>query len=86
LHQSLLHDVFLAVSDWVRAEPGRGRAWLPLDVRIDDRNVFARPAVVRRDPRTAPPEWPPLADPGSRDRGALPVDVALRRRREAARL
>ena len=41
LHQSVLHDLFLAVGDWIRAAPGRGRAWLPLDVRLDDRNVFA---------------------------------------------
>jgi Uma2 family endonuclease len=62
LHQSVLHDVFLAVSDWVRAEPGRGRAWLPLDVRIDDRNVFAPDLLWytegrgpgRHDPRPSP--------------------------------
>lgn len=40
LHQMVLRAVFLAISDWCRAAPGRGREWLPLDVRIDDRNVF----------------------------------------------
>ncbi|MGI8729332.1 MAG: Uma2 family endonuclease [Solirubrobacteraceae bacterium] len=40
LHQMVLRTVFLAISNWCSAAPGRGLEWLPLDVRIDERNVF----------------------------------------------
>ncbi|MGI8729339.1 MAG: Uma2 family endonuclease [Solirubrobacteraceae bacterium] len=39
-HQVVLMKLILALGDWVRAEDGRGLMTLPLDVRIDDYNVF----------------------------------------------
>jgi Uma2 family endonuclease len=40
LHQFVLLDVQRAVDDWARAMPGRGSISLPLDVKLDERNVF----------------------------------------------
>jgi Uma2 family endonuclease len=40
LHQAVKGELMYELSRWTRMEPGRGRVWLPLDVRIDDRNVF----------------------------------------------
>jgi len=40
LHQYVLRDLLFALETWARAEPGRGRATLPLDVRLDDLNVY----------------------------------------------
>jgi Uma2 family endonuclease len=39
LHQFVLLDVQRALDDWARATPGRGSISLPLDVKLDDRNV-----------------------------------------------
>ncbi len=41
LHQGVLGELFFAIGDWRRAACGRGHSWLPLDVRMDDFNVFA---------------------------------------------
>ena len=40
-HQIVLRDLFVAVHAWAQAEPGRGDVSWPLDVLIDERNVFA---------------------------------------------
>lgn len=40
LHQYVLSDVHTALVIWTRAAPGRGRATLALDVRLDTRNVY----------------------------------------------
>ena len=40
-HQLVLRDLFVALHDWERAAPGRGVVFWPLDVLIDERNVFA---------------------------------------------
>jgi Uma2 family endonuclease len=40
LHAYVRDDVALALHDWSRAAPGRGRAVSPLDVQLDERNVF----------------------------------------------
>ena len=40
LHNYVATDLILALSDWARAEPGRGRVMIPIDVLLDDRNVF----------------------------------------------
>lgn len=40
LHQGVLGNLHIAVANWTRAASGRGRVWLPLDVRMDDHNVF----------------------------------------------
>jgi Uma2 family endonuclease len=39
-HQRVVVRLLVALSDWTRAESGRGEAILPLDVRIDDLNVY----------------------------------------------
>jgi len=40
LHQFVLTEVFVALSDWARGVPGRGRVSPPLNVKLDERNVF----------------------------------------------
>ncbi|MDX6720418.1 MAG: hypothetical protein QOJ63_2672 [Solirubrobacteraceae bacterium] len=39
-HQIAVLDLLTALLDWTRAEPGRGRPMLPLDVRLDELNVY----------------------------------------------
>lgn len=39
-HQFVLADLLRALDAWARESPGRGRVTLPIDVKIDDRNVF----------------------------------------------
>lgn len=39
-HQTLVGRIYLALGNWAAAAPGRGRVWLPLDLRIDDWNVL----------------------------------------------
>ena len=41
LHQRVLQRLLRALEDWTLAQPGRGDVSLPLDVRLDDCNVFA---------------------------------------------
>jgi len=40
-HQIIRDDIHFALMSWARAAPGRGRATSPLDVLIDNRNVYA---------------------------------------------
>jgi Uma2 family endonuclease len=40
-HQRVLRDLFVALHDWARAAPRRGEVSWPLDVLIDERNVFS---------------------------------------------
>ncbi len=40
LHQRVLMDLAFALETWTRAHPGRGETTLPLDVQLDDRNVY----------------------------------------------
>ena len=39
-HQHVCTDLLFALLSWSRAESGRGFAIMPLDVRLDDRNVY----------------------------------------------
>ena len=41
LHNVVAMNLIVALSDWTRAEAGRGRMFIPLDVQLDDLNVFA---------------------------------------------
>jgi Uma2 family endonuclease len=41
LHQQVKGELFYALTQWCKQVPGRGRTWLPLDVLIDESNVFA---------------------------------------------
>lgn len=41
-HQRVLGDLYSALDRWIRAVPeGRGSPWWPLDVLIDEHNVFS---------------------------------------------
>lgn len=40
-HQYLLFELIFAISTWIRAGDGRGAVSLSIDVRLDDRNVYA---------------------------------------------
>ncbi len=39
-HQKLTGKLFVALTEWARAQPRRGQASLTVDVLLDDRNVF----------------------------------------------
>lgn len=41
LHQGVLKDLVFALEAWIRAHPTLGEVTLPLDVRLDERNVYA---------------------------------------------
>ena len=40
LHQYVLKDLLFALETWARAAPGRGCLMLPLDIRLDELNVY----------------------------------------------
>ncbi len=40
LHNYVAGDLEFALQSWARARPGRGRVMIPLDVLLDERNVF----------------------------------------------
>ncbi len=67
LHGDVVGDLYLALTTWTGGAPGRGKATLPIDVQLDERNVFAPDvlwyaegrAPARLDPR--PYAMPDLA-------------------------
>jgi Uma2 family endonuclease len=68
LHQYVLRDLLFALESWLRAEPGRGRSSLPLDVRLNDLNVFEPDVMWYADGRA----------PGRDDDGPSPIpDIAV---------
>ena len=62
LHQLVARELFSAVLHWTSAAPGRGDVSFPIDVRLDDRNVFGPDIIwyaegrahARHDPRPYP--------------------------------
>ena len=62
LHQIVLRDLQRALDLWTLAAPGRGAIMLPLDVKLDERNVFGPDLLWyaegrvpgRHDPRPYP--------------------------------
>lgn len=62
LHQWTVQELYGALRDWTSEEPARGSISLPLDVRVDDRNVYGPDLMwypdgrgpARRDPRPYP--------------------------------
>ena len=40
-HQYLVGEIYALLREWTRAAPGRGRASLSVDVRVDERNAYA---------------------------------------------
>ena len=67
LHGDVQRDLLVALVMWTRAEPGRGAAAWPRDVRLDERNVFAPDVLWYREERVwnrndpAPYPMPDLA-------------------------
>jgi len=60
-HSRVCTFLWTALIDWCRARPGRGEVFNPIDVPIDERNVFAPDISWYREERRPP-------------RGALRVD------------
>lgn len=62
LHGRVLGELQFALESWVRAKSGRGRVAVPLDVRLDHRNVFVPDllwyAEGRAPARDAAPPYP----------------------------
>lgn len=62
LHQLVLRDLFRALDAWTSTAPGRGSVSWPIDVKLDERNVFgpdllwyaAGRAPARHDDRPYP--------------------------------
>jgi len=52
LHQRVQTRLIVAISVWAGAAPGRGEAILPLDVRIDELNVYASDVLWYAEGRT----------------------------------
>jgi Uma2 family endonuclease len=40
-HQRVAAEIFFQLTTWLRAHPGHGEAGIPVDVHLDDYNVFA---------------------------------------------
>jgi Uma2 family endonuclease len=40
-HQRIAFEICLQMTNWLRANPGHGEAGIPVDVHLDDLNVFA---------------------------------------------
>ena len=60
MHQYVLFGLATALWSWTSERPGRGRVTLPLDVAIDDRNVFGPDLLWYADGRapTDDDAWP----------------------------
>lgn len=67
-HQRALRVIDRALDRWAEADERRGEVVFPIDVKLDERNVFA-PDVLWYSPRTAP-------DQGSRPPYPMP-DLAV---------
>ncbi len=61
LHQYVLQDLLYALETWVRAEPGRGRPVLPLDILIDERNVYEPDMMWYADGGVPPRDTAPVS-------------------------
>ncbi len=40
-HQRITGEIYLLLASWLRQHPGHGEAGIPVDVHLDDWNVFA---------------------------------------------
>jgi Uma2 family endonuclease len=64
-HNAIQRELLYAFEVWVRGSPDRGGVWLPLDVRLDERNVFAPDLLwysPERNPRPSAERPSPLPD------------------------
>jgi len=61
-HQRAAGELFLALTTWSRAAAARGEAIMPIDVQLDQRNVYAPDVLWYRDGRAptrdAQPPYP----------------------------
>lgn len=63
-HQNVLGDLYLVLRRWVEASDDRGEVILPIDVSLDDVNVYAPDVLWYRAERALSPEdEPPYALP-----------------------
>ena len=65
MHNGSQGCVYWALTEWARAAAGRGWVGLPLDVRLDERNVYGPDVVWYRDgraPRREDPAPYPVPD------------------------
>ncbi len=51
-HQRVVRDLLFALVAWTREKAGRGEALLPLDVRLDERNVYGPDVLWYAEGRT----------------------------------
>lgn len=51
-HQHVVGELFFALRTWTAGAPHRGTAWWPLDVEIDERNVFSPDLLWYADGRS----------------------------------
>jgi len=63
LHNQAQLDIVFALESWCRSAPGRGKVMLPLDIGIDERNVF-KPDVLWYPQRLSGEATRPFAMPG----------------------
>ncbi len=67
LHQAILFDLAVALRAWTESAPDRGQVSLPIDVALDEHNVYApdilwyRPHRAPRRSRVRPQPLPDLA-------------------------
>ncbi len=61
LHQAVAFDLASALRSWAREQPGRGEVTLPIDIQLDEHNVFEPDVLWYRDGRVPPRD----ADPPS---------------------
>jgi Uma2 family endonuclease len=50
-HQVVVMRILRALQDWTAAEPGRGEAFIPINVLMDERNVFGPDISYLREER-----------------------------------
>ncbi len=83
-HQRALVKILVALENWVTAAPGRGRTVLPLDVKIDEHNVYGPDllwyAADRSLPETRPYPVPDLVVE-ARSPSTWRYDTGVKRRR-----
>lgn len=57
-HALVAMRLIRALDDWIRAQPQRGLLTIPIDVRLDDRNVYAPDLLWYRAARAPAPDAP----------------------------
>jgi Uma2 family endonuclease len=63
LHQHIALELAYALETWIREAPGRGAVSLPIDIGIDERNVYAPDLSWYAEGRDPMQEKPPYAVP-----------------------